>query len=192
MINLQAEVEKISQRLMTLPKREAVDFLVFQCTRMMTCLVKFGQETGFETSHYQNCVNFAWDYLEGNPLQISFEQASLDCYDNAPDTEIFDHELVSAALSAALGVGMLMEFIHTDERQLVADANQLVFDAVVLHLQATEAPFPLSLSNEEIYCHPAMRREVMIQSDALQFFVTGPNLGEVRKYIARTDIELLP
>lgn len=191
MVGIHTSVDHVSAQLVALSKDEAVQYLIFQCARMMYCLEKFAQDTHFDISEYQRCMNAAWLYLEGNSSEISFEAASQRCFDSAPDTEVFNHDLTSVALSACLGIGMLMEFIHSNDRVLVVDVNQLVFDAVALHLQATEAPYPLSLQNDEIFGHQKMQREVALQIDAIQFCATDPELSELRKYTERSDIELI-
>jgi hypothetical protein len=70
--------------------------------------------------------------LDKQPHPSKPEEASEECYKSAPDTERFDHPLTSAALNAALSIGLLMSFLSEGNVNNIVEAAGLARDTIAL------------------------------------------------------------
>ena len=154
------------------PKQLA--FMLFLCERMMPGFRKFGSDTNFRVSRYQQCLENGWLSLDEQPHRSKDEEASEECQKNAPDTEKFDHPLTSAALNAALSIGLLMSFLSEGNVNHIVEAAGLARDTMALYVQSTEAIPPHSLGSKEIMKHPLVQQELKRQAEDLEFLASLP------------------
>lgn len=172
-------------------------FMLLLCERMMPAFKKFSADTGFDISRYQECLEQGWVYLNDKSHLAGYEEASQECYENAPDTEEFDHLLTSAALNAALSIGLLMGFLSDHNIDHIVEAAGLALDTVALYAQAAEAVSSLSPSFDEVMQHPLVQQELVRQEEDLKFLSSLPSDVEqedVRQIKERSEMmsELIP
>ena len=172
-------------------------FILLLCERMMPAFQKFSADTGFYISRYQGYLERGWAYLNGKSNLGGYEDASRDCYDNAPDTEAFDHVLTSAALNATLSIGALMSFLSDHNVDHIIEVTDLARDTVALYVQITEAVPPLSLGFDEVMNHPLVQQELLRQEEDLRFLSSLPDnvereeVQQIKKRLERMS-ELIP
>jgi uncharacterized protein YjaG (DUF416 family) len=154
------------------PKQLA--FMLLLCERMMPGLQKFSTDTNFRVSRYRECLENGWLSLDDQPYSSKHEEASEECFKNAPDTEKFDHPLTSAALNAALSIGLLMRFLSEGNVNHIVEAAGLARDTMALYVQANEAIPPHSLGPKEIMKHPLVQQELERQAEDLEFLASLP------------------
>lgn len=149
-------------------------FMLLLCERMMPALNRFAVETNYDISLYRRCLDDAWSCLAGIGNLSNYGELAEECLDSAPDTEEFNHPLISAALNAALSVAGMMSFLADDNVDHVVEAAGLASDTVALYAQDVAATPPRSLGFQEIMGHPLMKQELQQQLDDLKFLEALP------------------
>jgi uncharacterized protein YjaG (DUF416 family) len=147
---------------------------------MMPLLQKFGDDSGYDVSLFRNCLSDGWQALSKGMGRRDWSNLAQECAKGAPDTEEFDHPLVSAALNAALSIAALMTFLSDKDVNHVAEASELAEDTVALYAQAVENDPPHSLNLQEVLSHTLVQRELGQQLEDLAFLESLPkNLNAV-------------
>jgi uncharacterized protein YjaG (DUF416 family) len=171
------------RKLEALSEPKQLAFMLLLCERMMPAFRKFGADTNFGVSRYQECLENGWLSLDKQPHRSKHVEASEECYKNSPDTEKFDHPLTSAALNAALSVGLLMSFLSDGNVNHIVEAAGLARDTMALYVQSAEAIPPHSLSSKDIMKHPLVQQELKRQAEDLEFLASLPE--DVRRATVR-------
>lgn len=162
------------RRLEALSEPKQLAFMLLLCEGMMPEFRRFGTETNFRVSRYQECLENGWLSLEEKLYRSEPERASKECFENAPDTEKFDHPLTSAALNAALSIGLLMNFLSDGNENHIVEAAELARDTVALNVQATESIPPYTLDSKQVMEHPLVQQELKRQAEDLEFLASLP------------------
>lgn len=183
--------------LLSLASARQLAFIIILSERMMPDLDRFAMETGFNATLYRNCVGEAWLYLAGRGRVSNYSDAAEQCLSHAPDTEEFEHPLISAALNAALSVGAMMNFLTDHNVDHIVEAAGLARDTVALYVQGIEAVAPYSLDFEQITSHPLVQRELNRQVEDLNFLRSLPTdvpqeMARITKKRAEEAPRLLP
>src|SRR5437879_12670076 len=113
------------RKLEALSEPKQLAFLLLLCERMMPGFRKFGADTNFGISRYQECLENGWLSLGEQPHRSISEEEAEECYRSAPDTERFDHTLTSAAVNAPLSLGLLMSFLSEGNLDNIVEAAGL-------------------------------------------------------------------
>lgn len=158
----------------SLSRDKLLAFMLILCERMMPAFNRFSIETNYDISLYRRCLDDAWLCLAGIGNLSNYGELAEECLDIAPDTEEFNHPLISAALNAALSVVAMMSFLADDNVDHVVEAAGLASDTVALYAQEVAATPPRSLGFQEIMDHPLMQQELQQQLDDMKFLESLP------------------
>ncbi len=123
----------LARRVGTLPMDGQLAFLLLLCERQMPALREFARETGLQASIYETSLDLAWKNLAGAVTEINWQEMAETCFDSAPDTEDYTHDLTSAALDTALSVGLTMEFIADRDIDHVVEAAYMAYGTADLY-----------------------------------------------------------
>lgn len=191
-------VSEEKQLLASLSPKKQLAFALLVFERMLPSLIAFSKGTGFDSSMYLRARDAAWSALEHERDFRVDQSLNEACLNNAPDTEMFSHELTSYALNAALAISDTLEFIEDRRADHISYVSTLATDSVDLYLSSL-SPSGVSLPKEdgEIREHPLMQAEVHRQEDDIRFLSELPDwfdsntVAAVRKR-ASNQAPLLP
>jgi uncharacterized protein YjaG (DUF416 family) len=164
----------LTSGLSVLPLEKQTAFGILLCERMMPGLSKFAADTGFSTTIYRECLDYAWKYLETNNLVdvVDYRLVSEICLRSAPDTEKYTHPLTSSALNCALSLEHLMSFLSDHDVTHILDIVDLAADTVFLFVQRNNSCQPLALDIENAMEHPLMQAEFGREDDDIKFLTS--------------------
>jgi uncharacterized protein YjaG (DUF416 family) len=123
------DLEKlIAEQIANLPKDKQLAFMLVLCERMIPAMDQFASETGHDGSIFRECMEKAWDHLEGNGGPPGWRKLAKQCLRYTPDTEDFDHPLTSEALDAALAIEAMMSLLADGDINHAIEACGLARD----------------------------------------------------------------
>jgi uncharacterized protein YjaG (DUF416 family) len=157
-----------------LSKDKQLAFILLLCERMVPALRRFANDVNFNDSIFRKCLDISWRHLDGEISISNYSELAAKCLNEAPDTEVFDHSLTSAALNAALAVGEMMEFLADHSIDHLLAAAGLARDTTALYAQSIEAMPPNSLGFNDIMDHPLIKKELWRQAEDLEFLKSLP------------------
>lgn len=172
---LEFDPEVLRPRLSTLPVWKQNLFVLSIGERLLPNYHRFATEVGANRDFYRNALDAAWDALTGQGSEVDLKSVVARATELAPDTEAYEHKLVSAALDAASVVVLLYEFMERPEVELVVQAASLARDSVDMCVQDVDGLQPTDPSLEQkILSHDWMQRELARQSDDIDFLSSLP------------------
>jgi uncharacterized protein YjaG (DUF416 family) len=168
--------ESFLASLSTLSRKKQLAFALLIFERLLPSLIAFAKDTGFDDSCFLQAKDAAWDALlnsKGGTLDQSLNEA---CLKNAPDTEVFSHELTSYALNAALAISDIIEFALDNRTDHIAHVSRLARDSVYLYLSSRK-PLVASLPEEDrrLGADPLMQQELGREEEDIKFLAGLPD-----------------
>lgn len=158
-------------RLLALPRHARLAFGLGCSERLYPNYLAFQRECGWgEPSVLRHALDFAWSVLEGaGPSTTRIKSLMQGVREAEPETEDFDTILVSSALDAAAGAGLIREFIDGDDVNKISELASLCRDTVDMFVQHLESLEPHDPELEDkILRHRLMQRELKRQEDDLR------------------------
>lgn len=143
--------------------------MLYCCERMYPNYVLFSREMEWGAPQtIRSALDDVWNALESDCTRNDWVDVMRACEAAAPDTEVFDSTLVSAALDAASSASILVDAMsHLDQTKFVEVAS-LGRDSVDLYVQQVENMDPNHPGLEElILAHPLMQKELGTQTESL-------------------------
>jgi len=171
LLALRFDDQDLKRRLVALSVVRQTAFGLITCERMFPALRSFGEDTGFDISTYQRCLDVGWNSLDHGDSN-HFSERAKTCFDNAPDTERFSHPLTSAALNSALSIALLMGFLADRNTDHIVELARLAFDTAFLRAQEPGYGLRFATGSAGITAHPIVQQELRRQAEDL-LFVNG-------------------
>ena len=144
-------------------------FLALLCQRLVPNFHAFENEIGRPNDPtLDRLVDKAWTMLESGevPSDVLKDAGAAEAL--GPETEDHTTVLVSAALDAAVAVGLLMRTFVERDTETVLDAHALVRDTLEMYIEQTEELQPNDPSLEaRLHEHPLVQAERRHQADAV-------------------------
>jgi uncharacterized protein YjaG (DUF416 family) len=129
-----------------------------------------------DPSTLRSALDLAWDSLLGRPrAQVDADGLKKKLEEAEPETEDFETVLVSSALDAAAGAGLVLKLMETDDPDLAVEIASLARDTVDMYIQAIEHLVPSDPDLERtILAHPLMQAELRRQRNDLRQLSSTP------------------
>lgn len=165
--------EKSLDHLATLSPKKQLAFALLIFERMLPDLIAFSKDTGLDASCYMQGRGAAWSALQNGTV----DQALIDwCLKNAPDPDIFSHELTSYALDAALAMGDILEFTLDGNADHISYVATLARDSVHLYISSLETSTVTSREKvRRTADHPLMQQELRREEEDINFLCELPD-----------------
>ena len=176
-------------------QQKKLAFSLLICERMLPSLVAFSNETGFDVSCYLDGLRSAWFALQSGIIDYALLQR---CRTDAPDTELYSHELTSYALNAALAICETMEFVVDGSTDHIRCIQTLASDSVDLYSASLEPSVsPIRSPSRDMIANSLSEDELRRQDEDRSFLAKLPERFDNKSVLsvrarANTQGSLLP
>jgi hypothetical protein len=151
-------------------KQLAFALLIFE--RMLSSLIAFSKDTGFDDSCYLQAKDAAWATLQNGSVDRSISEA---CLSGVPDTEDYSHDLISSALNAALAAIDIIAFTQDGCAEHIMTVSTLAGDSLYLYLSGLEGSVISSPEEDsQIASDTLMQEEYQRQEADIRFLASLP------------------
>lgn len=161
----------LKKRLLSLDSKKRLLFGALCCERLIRNYIPFHEQASWgDVNILEVSLESMWSFLSGNSLDTSKVKKLLDdCIQITPDSDEFEHPLLSVAQDACFAICNLLDYVLTGDTDNILHIATYATDSVDFYIHFVEK---VDISNPDrekiILKHPLMQRELAQQENSLR------------------------